>query len=511
MGADRARVVCTTFGRLLFRETAHELTRRLRPAVDGARSEEGRTHAAGLREALEGLGPFYIKVGQLLSTRPDIVSPAVIQELAKLHDQVTITPFADFEPVLAGDLGPRWATRFREIDTDRPLGAASLAQVYRAVLTDGTPVALKVQRPGIRPVVEADMRLLRRAARVVARQAPRFNAVIDAGAMLDVLFDAMRPELDFCLEARNMREARDHVAGFKYLTVPTVISATPRVLVQSLAPGCSIADVRREDFTHEERAGIAGDLLAYMYRSYFLTRSFHADPHPGNILVQPGRPAALIDWGMVGRIDRPLSTSMLLVLLSLAQNDGASTARAWIEMGHATPWADVPGFIDDMTALVPQVAHASLAELNFGVSLTAVLEHSTKRGIKTNPMVAVLGKSFANLEGSIRSMCPELSLIDVFESELRHITRKLAAESVSPPQVVRAALDLMVTGNSAVQLTRGLLRDLSVGGFTVRIDQPPPNRVVHSRPFAGRRAVPDLLLVLGALAWWKRRNRRSPR
>ncbi|MEU1135206.1 AarF/ABC1/UbiB kinase family protein, partial [Streptomyces sp. NPDC005900] len=341
-----------------------------------------------MREALESLGPFYIKVGQILSTRPDLVSSAVIEELGKLHDQVSAAPFTDFEAVLAHDLGPAWATGFRDIDTARPLGTASLAQVYRATLADGTPAAVKIQRPGIRALVEADMALLRKTARFIARRSPRFNAVIDINAMLGVVFDAMRPELDFVLEARNMNEARWHTADFKHLTVPTVLTATPRVLIQSLAPGRSIADARPEDFSTDEREGIGRDLLAFMYRSYFLTRTFHADPHPGNILVHPGEPAHLIDWGMVGRIDRPLSTSILLVLLSLAQNDGAATAKAWIEMGHATPWAEVTGFIEDMAALVPQVATASLEELNFGVTLTAVLEHSTKRGIKTSPMIS---------------------------------------------------------------------------------------------------------------------------
>ncbi|MEU4800570.1 AarF/ABC1/UbiB kinase family protein [Streptomyces sp. NPDC023327] len=300
-------------------------------------------------------------------------------------------PFAVFEPVLAQDLGPCWAKNFRDIDTDRPLGAASLAQVYRATLADGTPVALKIQRPGVRPVIEADIKLFNRATRILGRQAPRFNAVIDTHAMFGVISDVVRPELDLVLEARNMREAREQVAGYKHLRVPAVLSATPRTLVQTLAPGCSIADARRADFTQREREGICRDLLSFMYRSYFLTRTFHADPHPGNVLVHPGEPAHLIDWGVVSRIDRPLSTSILLVVLSLAQNGGAATAKAWIEMGHATPWAEITGFIEDMAALVPQVVTATLEELNFGVTLTSVLQHSTRRGIKTSPMISVLG------------------------------------------------------------------------------------------------------------------------
>ncbi|MEU5583437.1 AarF/UbiB family protein [Streptomyces huasconensis] len=507
MGAHRARYVCTTLAGVLAHETRRTVAHQLRPRPPV--SEAGPHYAVALREALEKLGPFYIKIGQILSTRPDLVSPGVTAELEKLHDQVSVAPFSDFEAVLARDLGPRWTASFRDIDTTRPLGTASLAQVYRATLADGTPAALKIQRPGIRPVIEADMKLLNKAARMIGRSAPRFNAVIDTRAMLGVVFDAMRPELDFVLEARNMNHARDQIAGFKHLAVPAVISATPSVLVQSLAPGHSIADARREDFTIEEREGIGRDLLSFMYRSYFLTRSFHADPHPGNILVHPGEKAHLIDWGMVGRIDRPLSASILLVLLSLAQNDGAAVAKAWIEMGHATPWAEITAFVEDMTALVPQVATATLEELNFGVTLTAVLEHATRRGIKTSPVISILGKSFANLEGSIRNLCPELSLIDVFEDEFRHITFQLAAEALSEKQAARTALDLIIAGNTVVPQARGLLRDLSNREFTVQVNQLPLQQVLQHLSPSANRVIGGSALALGALSWRIRHKRRA--
>ncbi|MFY4722938.1 ABC1 kinase family protein [Streptomyces sp. LaBMicrA B280] len=507
MATGRARKVLATFGALAAGEAVHSLARHTLHR-DADTDSAARDRARQVREALESLGPFYIKVGQILSTRPDLVPPAVIEELERLHDQVSASPFTDFEPVLARDLGPRWAAGFRDIDTVRPLGTASLAQVYAATLADGTPVALKIQRPGIRALVEADMALLGKAARFVGRRSPRFNAVVDTNAMLGVVFDAMRPELDFTLEARNMRQAREYTAEFKHLAVPAVLTATPRVLVQSLAPGCSIADARPADFDREEREGIGRDLLAFMYRSYFLTRTFHADPHPGNILVAPGEPAHLIDWGMVGRIDRSLSTSILLVLLGLAQNDGAAVAKAWIEMGHATPWAEITNFVEDMAALVPQVATATLEELNFGVTLTAVLQYSTKRGIKTSPMISVLGKSFANLEGSIRNLCPELSLLDVFEDEFRHIAFKLAAEALSEKQAARTVLDLILGSATVPQQARSIIRDLSNRELTVQVNQLPLHRALERLPLARNKPLRDAVAVLLVLTWLRRREHR---
>jgi ubiquinone biosynthesis protein len=469
--AARARLAAGVLGGLLGGEVRRGL---------GLNSPDAVSRAAEIRQALERLGPFFIKVGQMLSTRPDIASPAVIAELEKLHDQVSPAPFERFERVLAAELGPAWWTRFRAIDTGAPLGAASLAQVYRADLRDGTPVVVKVQRPGVRAVVHADMAMIHRLVRVAMRGAPRLRAVLDVEAMLAVILEAMRPELDFRIEARNMRRAAEAVSSFKHLTVPTVIEATPRVLVQTVAPGSSIRQADRAEFTADERLAIGRDLLAFMYRGYFLDRTFHADPHPGNVFVHPGEKATLIDWGMIGRIDRRTGLSIMLILLSLAQNDGHGLAEAWVEMGHATAWADLPGFAGDMAVLVPRIATASLEDLDFGVTLTAVLERSSRRGIHTNPVISLLGKSFSNIEGSVRYLAPELSLVEVFEHEMRGILTGLAREAASGTQAARTAVELMIGASGANGQLRAALRDMAHRQTTVRSGGERPER-------AGRR------------------------
>ncbi|MCG7527729.1 AarF/UbiB family protein [Streptomyces sp. OfavH-34-F] len=502
MGERRARLLARVLAQLAGAEAAHTLRPRRRGAPGGESARVRR--ARRTREALESLGPFYIKAGQMLATRPDFVPPEMIAEFEKLHDNVSPAPFTDFEPVLKEELGPLWHQRFTDIDTAAPLGTASLAQVYRAELPGGRRVAVKIQRPGVREAVEADMKLIRSLARFGAKRATRFNEVIDIEAMLGVVFDAMRPELDFVKEARNMTEAAEAALGFDHIAVPDVIEATGRVLVQGLAPGVSIRDADRDAFTVEERTAIGHDLLAFMYRGYFVDRIFHGDPHPGNVFVHPGRPATLIDWGMVGRIDRPMSTGILLLLLNLAMNDGAGTARAWIDMGSTTSWTRAAAFAGDMSALVPQIATASLEELDFGVTLSAVLQHSTRRGIRTSPMVAILGKSFANIEGSIRHLCPELSLIDVFSEELIGIVTDLVKEALSPQQAVRTALELITAGASAPQQLRGVTRDLANRDLGMRMTlngPPPPSRSI--RGLGG----PELGLSMAAAMFWQHRTR----
>ncbi|MCH6163769.1 ABC1 kinase family protein [Streptomyces marispadix] len=502
MRGSRAGLVARALGQFAGR-TATDLFRNAGPSP--GQEDLGERRARHARQTLESLGPFYVKMGQILATRPDFVPPEMVSEFEKLHDQVSPAAFAEFEPALTQELGAGWRRRFRHIDTDSPLGTASLAQVYRAVLSDGRPAAVKIQRPGVRETVTADMKLMRTLSRFAARRAPRFNEVIDVEAMLGVVFDAMRPELDYVVEARNMTEAAEAVARFEHIAVPEVISATPRVLVQSLAPGTSIREADRDAFSLEERAGIGRDLLGFMYRGYFVDRVFHADPHPGNVFVHPGEKATIIDWGMVGRIDRPMSTSILLLLLNLAMNDGAGTARAWIDMGSTTAWAKSSAFAGDLAALVPQIATASLEELNFGVTLTALLQHSTRRGIRTSPMVSILGKSFANIEGSIRHLCPELSLIDVFSDELLGIVTDLVKEAFSPEQAVRTALEVISAGAVAPQQLRGVTRDLSNRDLSLSMTV---NGTQSTRRCSGMRlGAKEVLLGLTAAMLWRHSSR----
>jgi ubiquinone biosynthesis protein len=462
MTAERTWLIATTLGRLLLSEFGLEQDAAL------PRSER---RATAIRAAFEGLGPFYIKVGQILSTRPDFVSARTIEELGALHDRVPATPFADFEQVLREELGSRWRRLFRHIDTGTPLGSASLAQVYRATLADGTLAAVKIQRPGIHSIINADMATLRRAARLLIWLRPKFNAVVDVRAMLDLIFEAMHDELDFTAEARNMDAGRRSADEFTHVTVPEVLLATPRVLVQTLAAGRSIRDVGKRGFTDAERLTIAHQLLAYLYRSYFVGRTFHADPHPGNIFVAPGAGATLIDWGMIGRLDRPMSLKLALTLINIAQNDADGAAKAWIEMGKPTVWADITGFTGDVAALVPKAAAATLEQLNFGLTLIKVLLHSTRRGIKTNPMVPLLGKSFANMEGSIRWLAPELSAATVFRDELGDVMVDLVCEMLSETQAARAIMELMLTSNSSYNHARGIIRDLANRELHLPVEQ----------------------------------------
>ncbi|AEW99517.1 ABC1 kinase family protein [Streptantibioticus cattleyicolor] len=507
MLAERGRLLLTVVGELLAAEVCAAGTR-IRGPDERARRE--RQRALRIRTALERLGPLYVKAGQVLSTREDLVPPAVARELESLHDRAAPCPFDRMSAVLEAELGPDWRRRFRHFDTERPLGCASIAQAYAAVLDDGRSVVVKVQRPGIAAQMTTDMRLLRGMTRTLARRTPVLSETIDFEAMLAVIFEAVRNELDLTLEAANMDEARAAVTAVPGIDVPGVVHATERVLIQRRAPGTSVRDADPAAFDDAERERVGTGLLTVMYQGYFIDHRFHADPHPGNVFVCPGGPTTLIDWGMIGRLDRHLSSTLLMTLLGLANNDAHAVARAWSEMGRPTPWADIGAFEQDMSVVVPRLASIPLDRLRFGASLATLLRLSTRRGIRTNPMIGLLGKSFANMEGTVRHLAPHLSATDVLVRQTGRVLGEYAAQSLSQQQLGFTALQLLSGLETLLPHARAVGRSLSGGDLTLQHTAVTrPFSLVDHRSSARIRRAEHHLLGAAALVWLLRRRGRG--
>jgi ubiquinone biosynthesis protein len=307
-----------------------------------------------------------------------------------------------------------------------------------------------------------------------------------------------------------MDEFRERVDDFEMLDIPEVYFVTPRVLVQSMAPGKLIRDIDRADFDPELREQVASDLLVFMFWGYFVDRSFHADPHPGNIFISPDGLATLIDWGMVGKIDVNLSAALSVVLLSMSMNDGTTLARTWIEMGRATRRADIAGFINDMGRFVPGIAGQTLERFNFGVQLTNILKFSAKRGIATVPAVATLGKSFANMEGSIRYLCPDLSITEVFDSEFTLIGQELIRELMDRDFMFRSGAQGMLLAMNGPAQIRGVLTDMANRDLSVRFGEDMSRRSRHEdRADSRLKSLQRSAIVAAGVAYLLGRRRRG--
>jgi ubiquinone biosynthesis protein len=445
----------------------------------------------------------------VLSTRPDLVSQTVIDALQDLHEQVMVRPFSEFEPVLVKNLGAHWRYRFKEIDTDVPLGAASIAQVYRAVQNDGLEVVLKVQRPGVAASTRLDMEILAQAVKLAMKRMPDIAEIFQPEAMLEVVFTAMRPEIDFTVEAANMEEFREMLEQFEHLAVPDVLDVTKEVLIMTMAPGTSIREANLDDFSEKEREAIGRDLCAMLFHGFLVDGLFHADPHPGNIFVAPGEPATVIDFGMVGRIDRKMALGYTRFMMCTALNDGEAAGRAALEMGTLTSRANVPGFLSDMQRYIPTMQNQSLQNMEFGNDFNQFLVFCTKRGIAVNPAVALFGKATANLEGSLRRFAPELTPFDVFRDTMGDIIRDQAKQMMAEEEILRIANEAFSATRSLPEQGRYLLQSIVNGQYVLRTRD--DSAVIHeAREDARARKMRRTMVGIAAAAMWFDHRRRRP-
>ena len=273
-------------------------------AIDGRRAHdpavEGTARGRHLREMLDELGPTFVKFGQLLSTRPDIVPPDIIAELRSLQDDVRPFPFADVERTIEEELGQTVARLFTEFD-EQPLAAASIGQVHRATLPNGKRVAVKVQRPNAPRQIEADLALMYQAARL-AKERVRALDFIDANEIVDEFSRSIRQELDYRLEGRNADAFHHNFAGHPHVAVPKVYWSytRSRVLTLEYLDGVQLADIDIENWSLDQRRRLAYLIAETWMTMIFRQGFFHADPHPANIMVLSPERIGLVDFGLSG-------------------------------------------------------------------------------------------------------------------------------------------------------------------------------------------------------------------
>jgi ubiquinone biosynthesis protein len=276
------------------------------------------------------------------------------------------------------------------------------------------------------------------------------------------------------------------------------------------APGVSIRECNLDDFTEKEREEIGRDLCKMLFHGFMVEGVFHADPHPGNVFVAPGEPATVIDFGMVGRIDRRMALGYTRFMMATALNDGEAAGRAALEMGTLTSRANVPGFLSDMQRYIPTMANQSLQNMEFGSNFNDFLVFCTNRGIAVNPAIALFGKATANLEGSLRRIAPELTPFDVFRDSMGGIIKDQAKQMVAEEEILRIANEAFFASRSIPEQVRYLAQSVVNGQFVLRTRD--DSAAIHEdRADARARAMRRTIIGVAAGAvWYDRRRRRRP-
>jgi predicted unusual protein kinase regulating ubiquinone biosynthesis (AarF/ABC1/UbiB family)/nucleotide-binding universal stress UspA family protein len=380
-----------------------------RPDEDGAVGRQ--RQAKRLRAAFEELGPTFAKIGQILSTRPDLLPAEFVDELAQLRDNVTPLAEQQVVRVMEQDLGVPWEDVFETIDPN-PLAAGTIGQVHRAVLASGEKVVLKVQRPDARELIEQDLALLKSFSDTVGTRST-VKRWVDVPAVFEHLSSSLHRELDYRLEAGNAERMRTALAGFPRLAVPAVHTAysTSRLLVMQDVGGVPVADVPAGTMRKE----VGRQLLESFYQQIMINGFFHADPHPGNLMWQPAEQRLyLLDLGMVGDVGADTRELIILLLLALWQEDSAfltdvSVMLSGADRGHL----DLEAYRKELEALMARYRGASIADIQIGPLLQAMIEVSLRHRAPLPASLALAAKSLAQMQLVAAQLDPTLEPFDV--------------------------------------------------------------------------------------------------
>jgi ubiquinone biosynthesis protein len=391
-----------------------------------------REAAVQFRLALEGLGTTFVKLGQLLSSRPDLLPDVYIEELGTLVDDVEPLPFAPLRESIQREIG---LDHFASID-EKPIASASIAQIHGALLRDGREVVVKVRRPGIDDQVQLDLDLLRKVTSVAERHSGTAR-LLQLHALTEELEQHLLAELDFVEEASNTELISRVLDEFSAdIVVPRVIHpfVTERVLVLERIHGDRI------ESAHGLEPGRAEELARAFFRAYVrqvtVAGLYHADPHRGNVLLTPDGRLALLDFGLLGRLDDDTRTTLALLLLAIAQNRADDVGDLILDLSLTTFDSDEAGFLHDLRRKLPRYHWRPLSGIRTGQGLADLQRLSVQHGIALPTTFALVGKTLSQAESIARTLDPELDPVALLRTEGLSVLASEAQKRLEPSQVL---------------------------------------------------------------------------
>ena len=398
--------------------------------------------AEELAADLEAMGPTYVKLGQLLSSRGDLLPAAYVEALARLQDDVEPFPFEQVEQIVTEELGVRISKAFVDFERE-PVAAASLGQVHRALLRDGRQVVVKVQRPDIQQQVIKDLEALAELAGVLDRRT-KIGKRYHFTEMVAEFRKTLLAELDYRREANNLTTLADNLAEFKRLVVPRPVPdyCTTRVLTMDYVEGSKINSLSPVALLETDGEALAEELFHAYLKQIFIDGFFHADPHPGNVFITPDGRLALLDLGMVARLAPRLQEQLLQMVLAISEGRADDVADVAIKIGETTTEFDEKAFRERVADVVEQTQNVTLGELQVGKVFLEMAKKAGETGIRMPPELTILGKALLNLDGIGRALAPEFDPSNSIQRNSSKIMRQRMIKSVSPGNVYGSLLEV---------------------------------------------------------------------
>lgn len=463
---------------------------------------EDRDAAEELAADLEAMGPTFIKLGQILSTRADLLPAAYLDALSRLQDDVAAFSFEEVEAIIRSELGVRVSKAFTEFDRE-PLAAASLAQVHAARLRDGRRVAVKVQRPDVRERVLTDLEALE----VVAERLDRHT---DVGAhfhfveLLDEFRRTLLRELDYQREARNLTTLGENLSDYERIVVPAPVEdlTTTRVLTMDLVEGRELSAMGQLGRTDVEGSELAEELFR-AYLDQVLNHGFlHADPHPGNIfIVDDGSRLALVDVGMVAHVAPETREHLLQLLIAITDGDIGDAVRAAKSIGHPTGQYDEPTMRREIADLVMRYNAAPGAAIQVGAIVMEIARISGEAGLRPPPEISLLAKTLLNLDDVGRTLDPDFDPNAAIRRSVAELATSQMWQSISPSGAFGAALDMKEFVEKLPGRVNRITEAIANGELTVNVDSFDEDRLIGGLYQVANRIATGLILaalIIGA-------------
>jgi predicted unusual protein kinase regulating ubiquinone biosynthesis (AarF/ABC1/UbiB family) len=418
--------------------------------------------------ALKALGPTYVKFGQILSTRGDIVPREYIEALEELQDSVEPFPYDEVEAIVETELGFRISKGFAEFEKE-PIAAASLSQVHRAVMRDGREVAVKVQRPNIRETMVTDLQVFGEIAEfleahtTVGKKLDLVRAVEQGGRML-------LAELNFRLEARNVDTFKKNLAEFEELHIPTVVHAytTDRVLTAEFIRGSKVSRITPLMMTEQDYSRFAPVLMRAYLKQICVDGLWHSDPHPGNLFVS-GDKLVLLDFGMVSRMSREMQDSIVKLLLAMTENRGREAAEVCLELGTTGEKFVRETFVRDVSDVITHFWDADYRQVNTGQLMFQLITIANNNDVRLPGEMAILAKTLLHLDSVARTLDPNFDPPSAIRDYAEQLIGYKVAQKFHPRNLYAPLLEMNELLIELPRRSREILHQAATGRSTLNI------------------------------------------
>jgi len=418
---------------------------------------------------LESMGPTFIKLGQLLSTRADLLPPVYLDALTRLQDNVEPVAFEAIEETVTTEIGARMSKAFQFFDA-KPLASASLGQVHRAVLRDGRPVAVKVQRPGVRKQVVEDMEVIEELADFVDSHT-KLGRSYGFGGMVDEFRRSIMAELDYRVEAANLRLLGANLEDYDRIVVPQPIDdyTTSLVLTMDMVEGRNVGALGPLARQETDGAALAKQLFD-AYLDQILVNGFvHADPHPGNVLLTADRRLALIDLGMVTRVGPELQDALVRLLVALSEGHGREVSGVMAGLGEKRDNWDPARFEREIVTLVQEHQAVTVGNLEAGRVVGELAHIAGDCGLRPPAELTMLGKTLLNLDQVAGKLDPDFDPNAAIQDHVGEIMRRKMLQSASPANLLAAAMDAKEFAEKLPGRVNKVMDALAEGQMTLNI------------------------------------------